>query len=113
MDQAELILTDNLREYLELAEEAYIKEKYNSSATLFFKALCAGIDLYVYQKRGFVPSSHTHRFRVLEEHYPELYRLIDKDFSFYQDSYTTKLSKEACEVLADDARYIAKEVLKE
>jgi len=103
MDYREKILLDNLQEYLEQAELAYTGNKYNTAATLFFKAICAAADLYLFRKAGLVPSSHTHRFNLAQEKYPHLYGILEKDFSFYQDSYTRKINKEAVEVLRDDA----------
>ena len=55
-----------------------------------------------------MPSSHTNRFRIAQEKYPEIYDILDKDFPFYQDSYTKKMNKEAAEVLKEDAERIKK-----
>jgi hypothetical protein len=30
------------------------------------------------------PDNHTHRFRILREHYPDLYRVVDKFFFLLQ-----------------------------
>ena len=46
--------------------------------------------------------------QILQEKYPELYDMLDKDFPFYQDSYTKKMDKEAAEVLKEDAHTIKK-----
>jgi|SRR3989338_11627548 len=108
MDHREKILWENVQEYLETAEQVFLEKKYNSAATLFFKAICAAADLFIFKKEGFVPSSHTHRFRVVQEKYPFLYEMLDQDFPFYQDSYTKKLSIDAVEVLRDDAHQIKK-----
>ena len=86
MEEKEKILSDNLKEYLGLAEEALKRDKFNSAVTLFFKAISAGADLFLLKKEGTVPSSHTNRFRILQEKYPELYDMLDKDFPFYQDN---------------------------
>lgn len=53
---------------------------------LYFKALVALADLYIFNETGKTPSSHTDRFRISEEKFPEVYDLLDKDFPFYQDS---------------------------
>jgi hypothetical protein len=105
------ILEESLREYLELAQDAYGKRKYNGATTLFFKAIVAACDLFLLMKEGLVPSSHSERFRLLEK-YPELYRIADRDFPFYQDSYTKRMDKGSTDVLRQDAgtieRYIKK-----
>lgn len=79
------------------------KGDYKSAVTLFFKAIAVLSDLYIYDKEQKVPTSHSDRFRILEQKYPKIYFLIDKDFPFYQDSYRLKLNKEICEVLRKDA----------
>ena len=106
MDEKKNILSENLQEYFGLAEEALKRNKFNSAVTLFFKAISAGSDLFILKKEGFVPTSHTHRFRILQDKYPDLYNILDKDFPFYQDSYTKKMDKEAAEVLQEDANKI-------
>ena len=108
MDEREEILIENVNEYFDLGQEAFDKRKYNSALTLFFKAICAGVDLFLFRKEGFVPSSHTHRFRIVQEKYPEIYDILDKDFPFYQDSYTKKIDAEAAGVLKEDAIGIKK-----
>ena len=106
MDEKEKILSENLQEYLDLAEEAFNRNKFNSAVTLFFKAISAGADLFILKKEGAVPTSHTNRFRILQDKYQDLYNMLDKDFPFYQDSYTKKMDKEAAEVLQEDAKKI-------
>ena len=61
------VLEENFQEYFELAELALQKQKYNSATTLFFKAICAGVDLFILIKEKFVPSSHTKRFRLVQD----------------------------------------------
>jgi hypothetical protein len=102
------ILAANFDEYYELAELTFQKNKFNAATTLFFKSICAGADLIILTRTGEVPTSHTHRFRIVQEMFPELYNIIDKDFSFYQDSYTKKMDKESAEVLRKDVRRIKK-----
>ncbi|MBU2561129.1 MAG: hypothetical protein KKD17_02445 [Nanoarchaeota archaeon] len=106
MDEKEQILRENFEEYFSSAEEELKKNKFNSATTLFFKAICAGIDLFLLKKEGEVPSSHTHRFRIVQDRHPELYAIIDKDFPFYQDSYTKKMDEEAAEMMREDAERI-------
>lgn len=105
------ILTENAKEYYENALSSEKKGNYNTAVTLFFKSLAALCDLYIFIKEGNVPSSHAERFRILETNYSDIYEMIDKDFSFYQDSYTAKMNKEACEVLRNDVEKLFKLVL--
>lgn len=106
MDEREQILQENFKEYLDYAERAFQEKKYNPALTLFFKAICAGVDLFIFLQTGEVPSSHTHRFRITQEKYPLIYELLERDFPFYQESYTHRMNKEAAEVIRDDASKI-------
>ena len=108
MDEREKILRGNFNEYFNLGLRAFNEAKYNSATTLFFKAIVALCDLFLLKKEGRIPSSHTDRFRTIEDKYPEIYKLLDRDFPFYQDSYTKKLDKESAELLKDDIGKIKK-----
>jgi len=108
MNEKESILWENFEEYYTLGLDAFRKEKYNTATTLFFKAIAALCDLFILKKEGFVPSSHTNRFRVLEEKYSEIYNIADRDFPFYQESYTKKMDKESAQLLKDDVEKLKK-----
>ena len=108
MNEREKILSDNFDEYFQLGLMAFNEGKYNSATTLFFKAIVALSDLFILKKEGRIPSSHTDRFRTFEEKYPELYKILDTDFPFYQDSYTKKMDKESAGLLKDDIGKIKK-----
>ncbi|MCX6706987.1 MAG: hypothetical protein NT001_02495 [Candidatus Woesearchaeota archaeon] len=110
MDKREQILIENFNEYFTLGSDALKKEKYNSAATLFFKALVSLCDLLVFRKEGIIPSSHANRFRILEQKHPKIYKILDRDFPFYQDSYTKKIDKETAELFMDDAEHIKKTI---
>ena len=48
------ILLENVREYVQEANEALEKKHYNSAVTLYFKALAVLTDWYILKKRGIV-----------------------------------------------------------
>lgn len=98
------VVTENAKEYYKNAIEAEKRKEYNTAVTLFFKASSSLCDLYILTKEGKMPSSHTERFRVLELRHPKIYRIIDKDFPFYQDSYKTRLDKETSDMLKEDVK---------
>lgn len=108
MEENENILLENIKEYFEDAKQSFLKRRYNSAATLFFKTIAALCDLYILRKEGFIPSSHTDRFRILEEKFLVLYKIVDRDFPFYQNSYTQKLDEESARLLMEDAESIKK-----
>ena len=101
------ILEKSAREYYNSGIDGFHKERYNSAVVLFFKSLISLTDLYILQKTGETPSSHTHRFRIVENNFKDIYELLDKDFPFYQDSYEQIMTKELAEVIRDDAKIIA------
>lgn len=103
----EEILKENIKEYLKEAEKAKKDFAYNSATTLFFKAIAVLIDLFILKNEGFIPSNHTERFRLLELKYPLLYKILDKDFPVYQNSYRLKLTKKHAEVLENDFKKVA------
>ena len=108
MDEKENILIENFKEYYSLWIGAFIKEKYNTATTLFFKAIVTLSDLFILRKEGIIPSSHSNRFRILEEKYQEVYKIVDRDFPFYQNSYTNRMDKETAELLKEDVEKIKK-----
>ena len=101
MDNKE-ILKENIKEYLKEASRAEKDSAFNSATTLYFKALAVLIDLFLLREEGFIPSNHNERFRLLEMKYPPLYKVLDKDFPIYQQSYRLKLAKDHAEVLKND-----------
>ena len=103
----EEILIKTAKEYFYGGEDEFNKNRYNSAVVLFFKSLVAFADLYILQKTGNTPSSHTERFGIAKESFPELYDLLDKDFPFYQSSYIQIMSKELAEVIKNDAEFMA------
>ena len=104
----EEILLLNISEYMDFAGQAYRKGNFNTAVTLYFKAMAAMIDLHLLRKEGAIPSSHSNRFRILKEKYARLYDIADRDFPFYQDSYTNRMDKEAADLLKEDAEEVKK-----
>ncbi len=104
MQELKQVLIENAKEYWKNALEAEKRSEFNTAVTLFFKSISALCDVYILEKEGKIPSSHTDRFRILELKYSGIYRIIDKDFPFYQDSYKAKLNKEVSEMLKNDSR---------
>lgn len=108
MKENEAILIENFKEYFNQGLAAFDNGKNNAATTLFFKALATLCDLYILRKEGIVPSSHASRFRIMEEKYPVLYKIADRDFPFYQDSYTRRMNKETAQLLKEDAETLKK-----
>lgn len=107
-DDIRQILKENSLEYYKNALESEKRKEYNSAVTLFFKAISSLADLFILINEKIMPSNHNERFRILQHKYPKIYKLVDKDFPFYQDSYKSKLNKETTEMLKEDARELFK-----
>lgn len=108
MDEKDKILIENFEEYYDEGAEALSKSRFNTATILFFKAVATLCDLHLLRKEGNIPSSHAARFRLLEEKYDFFYRIMDRDFPFYQDSYTQRLDKETAEMVKKDAERLKK-----
>jgi hypothetical protein len=108
MDQLSILLM-NLKEYLNYAKKAYEEENYNTAVTLFFKAVVTICDIEILKKTKSIPSSHENRFRILETKFPYLYRIVDKDFPYYTDSYRITISKRVVDLVKEDAERLLKE----
>ena len=103
------LLSKNIREFYNEGNNSLTRKSYNSAASLFFKALAVLADWYILSKEGFIPKSHSDRFRILQEKYHNVYLMLDKDFPTYQKSYSISVSKEEVEVLKHDVETIAEE----
>lgn len=99
-------LMENAKEFLREANKARERGSYNSSVTLYFKAIAVLTDLYILKKEGFIPSNHNERFRLLESKYLLLYRVMDKNFPIYQQSYRIKLTKQYSDAIENDIKKI-------
>ena len=106
MDQKTLL--NNIKEYMENAKYTYGKKNFNSAITLFFKALVAACDLELFKKFGIIPSSHENRFRLLQKKMPDVYKILDRDFPLYIESYTTVTSKDTTDLVKSDVEQLIK-----
>ena len=106
----EAILLQTAREYYVSATEAHDRGRANSAVILYFKALVALADIYILRHTGNAPSSHTNRFATCKQQFPQVYRALDKDFPFYQDSYVQVLSLELADIIKEDVHVLAKEL---
>lgn len=104
MEKIKKIFIENAKEYYKNAVEAEGKKEYNTSITLYFKAISALCDIYILINEKKLPSNHAERFRILELKYPNIYKIIDKNFPFYQDSYRTRLTKEVSFMFKNDTK---------
>lgn len=104
----EQFLLENIKEFIKQAEKASKDNSYNSAVTLLFKAMAVMCDLFILKKEGFIPKNHTERFQVLKQKHFEIYKILNKDFPVYQQSYRIKLNKDYMKVLENDLKRLTK-----
>ena len=73
MNQKEAYLQRNIREYYSEGNNVLGRGSYNTAVSIFFKALAVLADFIILADEGFIPKSHTERFRILKTRYPEIY----------------------------------------
>jgi hypothetical protein len=105
---SERFLLENIQEFVKQAKQAEKDQSYNSAVTLLFKAIAVLTDLFILKTEGFIPKNHTERFLLLKVKYPEIYKIINKDFPVYQQSYRIKLNKDYADVLKNDLEQLIK-----
>ncbi len=89
-------LKNTFIEEFEGAEEQLEKERYKNATILFSKALFALCDLVIFTKLSKLPKNHNERFRILEEHFPSTYKIVDRIFTHYTDAYSKPILKDTC-----------------
>ena len=99
-------LIDGFIEFLEGGLDEEDKQRYKLAVTAYFKAITQICDLIILRKKGYSPSSHTNRFRILEREFKEIYDSVDSIFKTYQDTYSMPISKESCNVIKNEIKKI-------
>jgi len=102
----EQALKEGFKEFFEGGLDEENKERYKLAVTAYFKAITQLSDLIILRKRGFSPSNHTERFRLLEKEVPLIYKSVDGIFKTYQDTYSMPISKESCRLVKNEIQNI-------
>jgi len=94
-----------IEEYLG-AEEQLEKQRYKNATILFSKAIFALCDLIILLKLKKLPKNHGERFRILEDHFSNIYSVVDSIFEHYTDAYSKPALKETCEEIKNGVKKI-------
>ncbi len=84
-------LSANIKEFLESAEEDFIKKRYNSAIASYFKSASSMCDLKIYELKRVLPKNHSERFLFLKISFPEVYKIIAILFDTYTKTYNLRL----------------------
>jgi len=90
-------LKTNIKNFQSSADQIFENEDYTSAFILYFKALAAIADYVIITKGKGLPKDHATRFRILETKFPDLYKVLDRFFLFYRQSYTATVRQKVCE----------------
>ncbi|MEW6062923.1 MAG: hypothetical protein AB1571_00940 [Nanoarchaeota archaeon] len=90
-------LKNSILEELVGAENEYKLGRYKNALILYSKAIFSMCDLLIAIKNLRLPKDHNERFRVLERYLPAVYKIVDKVFKKYTDTYLKPTDKESCE----------------
>lgn len=107
---SEEALIKNIKQYWKYAELAYSNSDFNTSLIMHYKCIISCADLKILRKMDTVPSNHTKRFRILERNFPDVYRILDKHFSDYRDSYVLNIRNRKAKRVRENAEKLVEEV---
>ena len=100
------ILKQGFEEFMYGGFDEENKNRYKLAVTAYFKAITQICDLIILRKRGFAPSNHAERFRMLEKDFHIIYKSVDGIFKIYQDTYSMPINKESCDIIRDEIKKI-------
>jgi len=95
-------LIEGFKEFIEGGIDEENKSRYKLAVTAYFKAITQICDLIILRKRGFSPSSHAERFRLLQKEFPLIYKSVDGIFKVYQDTYSIPITKDSCNIIKNE-----------
>lgn len=101
-------LKEGFKEFFEGGLDEESKGRYKLAVTAYFKAITQICDLILLRKKGYAPSSHNERFRILEQELPQIYASVDSIFKTYQNTYSIPITKESCSIIKNEIKNIIK-----
>jgi len=86
-------LKANIKEFLESAEENFVKKRYNSAINSYFKVITNLCDLEIYKTKRILPKNHSERFLFLKISFYEVYEVVNSLFNEYTKIYNKRLGE--------------------
>jgi len=99
-------LEQNIKEFLESAEEDFIKRRYNIAISSYFKAFSAICDLEIYKLKRILPKNHNERFLFLKISFPEVHKIMSSLFNTYTKTYNLRLELKDAIIFKENAKKI-------
>ena len=93
-------------EYIQAAIEDEERARKRAATIMYFKAIGTICDYIIYSKLKKVPDNHNERFRILENHFPELYSILNGLFPIYQQTYRSDINTEQLEMIKNGLRKV-------
>ncbi len=87
-------LFENLMEFWQSGEGLFKERKFNSAASLYFKAIVAACDLSIFKKQTLFVKNHDQRFKILRLNFPQAYEIVSDLFSTYTRGYRARLGED-------------------
>jgi hypothetical protein len=100
------VLRSGMREFVEGGLDEEGKGRLKLAVTAYFKAVTQVCDYLIFRKYARIPSSHADRFRMLERGFPEIYKIVDRIFGIYRDTYSEIVTRDSCRVIRNELRKI-------
>jgi hypothetical protein len=101
-------LKENYVEYKLSAQEAYVKNRLNVAAMIYYKCLTTLADYMIYKKTSRMVSNHSERFKILEKLDKDAYDLLSPLFDTYRQTYFGSLKVEDVNKLKDATNRLEK-----
>jgi len=103
---SEQYLKNGFKEFFEGGLDEENKQRYNLAVTAYFKAITQICDIIILRKKGYAPTSHSERFRMLERDFPQIYVSVSSIFKTYQDTYSMPVTKNSCVIIKNEIKNI-------
>lgn len=94
---AKEIYEDGFVEYVDGGLREEKEGRYRCAVDLYYKAITQLCDYILLTQKNKISTSHSNRFRLLEELFPEIYQIIDDLFTTYTEVYVDYREKKHCE----------------
>lgn len=102
------VITEVAKEHLISGIENEKDKRYNASTSSFFKALVSICDLIILKRAGRLPDNHTERFGILMGKHERVYKIVNRLFRTYRDSYVRLISKEEVRSVRNGIKNVVK-----